>query len=183
MPRGNLWDQVDGDLYAILGVSPNSSADGIVSAWRSTAKRLHPDAGGSVESFQRAEVAYEVLSNPLERSRYDRLRTAGPTANQHTTQPPFRTTHQAWPPPNANSTTYTRHSTSQHPDNPYAAPSFTSMAKKRGWSLWSVLAVLLFVGVVLLAAVTLAVVTPLILIGFVIWAVGRSLTSGGRSRK
>ena len=74
MSRRDLWDQVDGDLYQLLGVESSASADEIQVAWRSTAKRLHPDRGGSVTEFQQAEIAYQVLSDPLERGRYDRMR-------------------------------------------------------------------------------------------------------------
>ncbi len=74
MSRRDLWEQVDGDLYLLLGIGPTADADEIQLAWRSTAKRLHPDMGGSVTDFQKAEVAYQVLSDPLERGRYDRMR-------------------------------------------------------------------------------------------------------------
>ena len=57
MSRRDLWDQVDGDLYQLLGVESSASADEIQVAWRSTAKRLHPDRGGSVTEFQQAEIA------------------------------------------------------------------------------------------------------------------------------
>lgn len=72
MARRELWEQVDADLYQILGVPETASDDDIAEAWRSVAKRTHPDRGGSVGEFQGAEVAYQVLSDPLERRRYDR---------------------------------------------------------------------------------------------------------------
>jgi curved DNA-binding protein CbpA len=72
MAGRNLWDQVDADLYEVLGVSRTADGEQLQAAWRTTAKRLHPDVGGSIDEFQSAEIAYEVLSNPIERSRYDR---------------------------------------------------------------------------------------------------------------
>lgn len=72
MARRELWEQVDVDLYQILGVPETASDDDIAEAWRLVAKRTHPDRGGSVGDFQGAEVAYQVLSDPLERRRYDR---------------------------------------------------------------------------------------------------------------
>jgi hypothetical protein len=72
MSRRQLWEQVDGDLYALLGISPQATPEEVQLAWREVAKRTHPDRGGAIAEFQDAEIAYQVLSDPLERAAYDR---------------------------------------------------------------------------------------------------------------
>ena len=64
------------DYYEILGVARDASADEIKKAYRREAKRFHPDKNAgdkeSEEKFKEACEAYEVLSDPDKRSRYDR---------------------------------------------------------------------------------------------------------------
>jgi hypothetical protein len=47
----------DSDPFSILGVSPNSSANVIRSAWKDLARSHHPDVGGDVASMQRINQA------------------------------------------------------------------------------------------------------------------------------
>jgi molecular chaperone DnaJ len=67
--------------YEILGVSPNSTDDEIKEAYRKLAKKYHPDLHpGDKEAeakFKEAAEAYEVLSNPDKRARYDQFGHAG----------------------------------------------------------------------------------------------------------
>jgi molecular chaperone DnaJ len=58
--------------FAILGISPEASADEIRSAYRRLAKEFHPDhyTGGS-ERFQDIQEAYAVLGNRRRRSAYE----------------------------------------------------------------------------------------------------------------
>ncbi|MEI8080846.1 MAG: J domain-containing protein, partial [Actinomycetes bacterium] len=78
MARRELWEQVDSDLYQVLGVDHGATEEQIGDAWRAVAKRTHPDRGGSVAEFQAAEVAYQVLSDPFQRRRYDRAMLPSP---------------------------------------------------------------------------------------------------------
>ncbi len=70
-----------GDLYAILGVPHSASADEIKRAYRQKARELHPDANPddpeTGEHFKEVARAYQVLSDPEQRSRYDRYGDAG----------------------------------------------------------------------------------------------------------
>jgi hypothetical protein len=67
------------DHYRTLGVPPTASAAEIRSAYRSAARRLHPDAGGSAEAMQRLNMAWTILRDPGRRAAYDRSRS-GPGA-------------------------------------------------------------------------------------------------------
>lgn len=65
------------DLYEILGVSPNASAEAIKRAYRNLARRYHPDSGGeeaSVELFRKVQTAYDTLGDATRRRAYDRRR-------------------------------------------------------------------------------------------------------------
>ena len=58
-------------LYDILGVAPTASPAEIKQAYRRTAKSSHPDTGGSAERFAQVQRAFEILSDPTRRTRYD----------------------------------------------------------------------------------------------------------------
>lgn len=62
------------DHYAVLGVARDASADEIRSAYRKLARQHHPDvsaAANAAERFKEVTQAYEVLSDPEKRQRYD----------------------------------------------------------------------------------------------------------------
>lgn len=63
--------------YTTLGVPDNADADAIKSAFRSKAKRLHPDINPSpiaAKQFHRLNEAYEILSDADKRAAYDKKR-------------------------------------------------------------------------------------------------------------
>ncbi|MCX8010998.1 MAG: DnaJ domain-containing protein, partial [Ignavibacteria bacterium] len=69
------------DYYEVLGVQRNATADEIKKAYRKLAMQYHPDRNPgnkeAEEKFKEAAEAYEVLSDPDKRSRYDRFGHAG----------------------------------------------------------------------------------------------------------
>lgn len=69
-----------GDYYEILGVSRNADKDELKRAYRRLARKYHPDVNkepGAEERFKEINKAYEVLSEPEMRARYDRFGEAG----------------------------------------------------------------------------------------------------------
>ena len=67
----------DIDCYALLGVTRGSSIQEIKSSFRKLSMKTHPDRGGSNEEQARINYAYEILSDPTRRRRYDEERTTG----------------------------------------------------------------------------------------------------------
>lgn len=59
------------DLYEVLGVPRDATPDQIKKAYRHLAKTHHPDTGGDAEAFRRISHAFEVLSDPARRAKYD----------------------------------------------------------------------------------------------------------------
>jgi len=71
---------INKDLYEILGVSRDASQDDIKKAYRRLARKHHPDVNpgdkSSEEKFKEIGMAYEILSDPEKRKRYDMLGAA-----------------------------------------------------------------------------------------------------------
>ena len=66
------------DYYEILGVSPDADAKTIKQAYRKLARQHHPDVNPgnkeAEEKFKTINEAYQALSNPEQRKKYDELR-------------------------------------------------------------------------------------------------------------
>src|SRR4026207_557038 len=65
------------DYYETLGVPKTASEDEILSAFRKLARKHHPDVAKdkkvAEEKFKEINEAYEVLSDPEKRKKYDQL--------------------------------------------------------------------------------------------------------------
>ncbi len=103
-------DAVAFDPYAVLGVSPLAGPEEIHSAYRSIARRLHPDANPTdphaASGFAQATRAFELLSDDARRRTYDLHRAAmhgpraaraapGPTGNVQVRGPGAVPAHRA----------------------------------------------------------------------------------------
>ena len=64
------------DLYEVLEVASNSTADQIKEAHRRLIKKYHPDVGGDEARARALNFARDVLVHPVERRKYDELRAA-----------------------------------------------------------------------------------------------------------
>jgi len=62
------------NYYDVLGVKENSDQDTIKKAYRTLAKKHHPDKGGNDETFKKVSEAYDVLGDENKRQHYDNQR-------------------------------------------------------------------------------------------------------------
>ena len=73
------------DYYEVLGVTKSASADDIKKAYRKLAIQFHPDKNPdnpeAEDKFKEAAEAYEVLSNPEKKQRYDQFGHQGMGGN------------------------------------------------------------------------------------------------------
>jgi molecular chaperone DnaJ len=69
------------DFYDVLGVNRSASPDDIKRAYRTLARKHHPDVSSNKAEaehrFKEINEAYEVLSDPHKRAQYDRFGTVG----------------------------------------------------------------------------------------------------------
>ena len=69
------------DYYEVLGVSKDTSADDIKKAYRKAAMKYHPDRNPgdktAEEKMKEVNAAYEILSDPEKKARYDQFGHAG----------------------------------------------------------------------------------------------------------
>ncbi|MGL6227190.1 MAG: DnaJ C-terminal domain-containing protein [Thermoguttaceae bacterium] len=68
------------DFYKILGVAKTATDDDIQKAYRTLARKYHPDVNPdepkAKEKFQKLQEAYETIGNPEKRKMYDQYGTA-----------------------------------------------------------------------------------------------------------
>ena len=80
-----MADQNKRDYYEVLGVEKNASDAEIKKSYRKLAMKYHPDQNPgdktAEEKFKEVNEAYEVLSNPEKKARYDQYGFAGVDPN------------------------------------------------------------------------------------------------------
>ncbi|HSO74900.1 MAG TPA: DnaJ domain-containing protein, partial [Blastocatellia bacterium] len=81
MPKSEMQKyDVKKDYYRELGVRREASAEEIDRAYRSEARKRHPDGGGSEEGMKSLNEAHDVLSDGETRKAYDQERRPAPSA-------------------------------------------------------------------------------------------------------
>jgi len=68
-----MFDSRVKDLYEVLQISPRADEDTLHRVFRHLAKRFHPDNAdsGNAERFNEVMQAFQTLSDPEQRARYD----------------------------------------------------------------------------------------------------------------
>ncbi|MEX0693603.1 MAG: DnaJ C-terminal domain-containing protein [Rhodospirillales bacterium] len=68
--------QKNNDLYRVLGIAPDASPEEIKKSYRRKAREMHPDLDPgnpwAEDAFKELSAAYQILSDPVRRSQYDR---------------------------------------------------------------------------------------------------------------
>lgn len=146
MGKIELWQQIDQDLYEVLKIPRDASAAQIQNAWRDLAKRTHPDHGGSPADFHAAQIAYQVLSDPVQRQRYN-LATRQPAPDPQ------------WEQANG----FRESSAFRYSDYPsYHAFPNSAPRSNSAESRWEIVLIVLLCAVALVLSFTVPVLTPLI---------------------
>ena len=155
--------------YAVLGVPPTASASQVREAYRRLAKQFHPDRHSDVqatERMQRINQAWEMLSSPTARARYDAQAAASPAA----AYPHWGSSQRAYQP------SYSAQPAWRVPPSAYAAEAVRG--EGGGPLRWGL--VLVAVPAVVLLAALFGGIVPLPILGLLLLFLARAaFRSGG----
>lgn len=162
------------DPYATLGLRPGADARQVRDAYRSLARRYHPDQsrdGHATERMQAINRAREILSDPVERARYATA-SARPSATPHWST----RTRQQWAPPPAS---WSAGAAAVPPYRSAVPPYRSPMPEVDDGPWWPgvVLGVLLLL---IVGPVLLVVLPPPFAVLFIVLAVGAFGRGAGR---
>ena len=122
------------DFYEVLQVHPRAEAEVIRAAYRTLARKYHPDHGGDAGRMIALNDAWDVLGDPARRAAYDasRIGSSRQPAAAAPTPPPGATQPGATPAGGA-----PRETDPNHAGPPPGRPSGTVLdfGRYAGWSL------------------------------------------------
>jgi len=122
------------DYYEVLQVSPRAEPEVVRAAYRSLARKYHPDHGGVSERMIALNDAWDVLGDPVRRAAYDATRA---DLAARTAAPVQAAGGAASPSRNAGPAAATATSEASHAGPPPGRPSGTVLdfGRYAGWSL------------------------------------------------
>jgi uncharacterized membrane protein YhaH (DUF805 family) len=115
------------DYYEVLGVSPTATTGEIKTRYRFLCHAFHPDKftadahrQAAENDFRRINAAYEILSDPAQRQRYDAANSRSSNTRPSPTPEPPRTGsgYEYQPPPRPSASTASGSSSSPHGQPP-----------------------------------------------------------------
>ncbi len=128
------------DYYEVLQVSPRAEADVVRAAYRTLARKYHPDHGGDARRMIALNDAWDVLGDPDRRAAYDASRTGADSRPASTAPTPAAATPAAATPPGTGAQPEAeapRQTDATHAGPPPGHPSGTVLdfGRYAGWSL------------------------------------------------
>lgn len=164
--------QTTADPYAVLGVERGASQQQVARAYRRLAKRYHPDVrrdDQSTEQMRRLNQAWEILSSPVRRARYDADHPRfGSPGRGHWSAPrrtaPVAASPETWPGTWA----------SPSPAGRAYAPSRSSPSDDAGLPRWPRVLITVVLGLIAFVALV-AGILPFPLLGIAVLIVARGV--------
>jgi curved DNA-binding protein CbpA len=159
------------DPYSVLGIPRDASDQQVRRAYRRLAKRYHPDLHPDAQTsrqMRRINQAWEILSSPGRRARYDAESTLQRSTGFGHWSAPARGSAPASPPPQTGNTAWASPSSARSYPGPAAAPYDDAGPG------WLTVARALAMGLVIFVAL-FAGILPAPLLGIVLLVAARSI--------